>query len=144
MKKYSILIVMLLLLISSLVSAQDELNIYLQTAAKNNPGLKAKFNEYMAALEIAPQVKALPDPNIVFGYFIQPVETRVGPQRFKISVAQMFPWFGTLKSKENAAVQQAKAKYEVFEDARASLFNEVRSNYYNLYFNKKAIDITIE
>ncbi len=144
MKKYSILTVLLLLLISSMVSAQEELNIYLQTAAKNNPGLKAKFNEYMAALEIAPQVKALPDPNIAFGYFIMPVETRVGPQRFKISVSQMFPWFGTLKSIENAAIQLAKAKYEIFEDARASLYNEVRSNYYNLYFNKKAIDITIE
>ena len=144
MKKYSILIVILFLLISSLVSAQDELNRYLQIAAKNNPGLKAKFNEYMSALEIAPQVKALPDPNLAFGYFIQPVETRVGPQRFKISVTQMFPWFGTLKSKENAAVQLAKAKYEVFEDARAGLFNEVRSTYYNLYFNNKAIDIILE
>ena len=132
------------MLISSLASAQEELNIYLQTAAKNNPGLKAKFNEYMAALEIAPQVKALPDPNIAFGYFIQPVETRVGPQRFKISVTQMFPWFGTLKLKENEAIQLAKAKYEAFEDARASLFNEIRSTYYNLYFNNKAIDITIE
>mgnify|MGYP002725501259 CR=1 FL=1 len=144
MKKYNIIVVLLFMLISSLASAQEELNIYLQTAAKNNPGLKAKFNEYMAALEIAPQVKALPDPNIAFGYFIQPVETRVGPQRFKISVTQMFPWFGTLKLKENEAIQLAKAKYEAFEDARASLFNEIRSTYYNLYFNNKAIDITIE
>lgn len=144
MKKYSILTILLLLLSSSMVSAQDELVGYLQIAAKNNPGLKAKFNEYMAALEIAPQVKALPDPNIAFGYFIQPIETRVGPQRFKISVTQMFPWFGTLKSKENVAIQSAKAKYEAFEDAKSSLYNEVRSTYYNLYFNYKAIDITLE
>lgn len=127
-----------------MVSAQDELVGYLQIAAKNNAGLKAKFNQYMAALERVPQVKALPDPSIAFGYFIQPVETRVGPQRFKISVTQMFPWFGTLKSKENVAVQSAKAKYEAFEDAKSSLNNEVRSTYYNLYFNSKAIDITLE
>ncbi len=144
MKKYKIIIVILFLLISSLVSAQNELIIYLETASKNNPGLKAKFNKYMAALESVPQVKALPDPSIAFGYFIQPVETRVGPQRFKISVTQMFPWFGTLKSKENVAIQEAKAKYEMFEDARADLFNEVRSTYYNLYFNRKAIDITMD
>ncbi len=129
MKKYSILILLLLLLSSSMVSAQDELVGYLQIAAKNNAGLKAKFNQYMAALERVPQVKALPDPSIAFGYFIQPVETRVGPQRFKISVTQMFPWFGTLKSKENVAVQSAKAKYEAFEDAKSSLNNEVRSTY---------------
>ena len=128
----------------SAVNAQNELSNYLQTAAQNNPGLKAKFNAYMAALEVAPQVKTLPDPQIAFGYFIQPVETRVGPQEFKFSATQMFPWFGTLKAKENAAIQAAKAKYELFEKAKSSLFNHVRSTWYNLYFNNKAIDITKE
>lgn len=144
MKKYKTIIGILLLLISSMVSAQDDLNRYLEMAAENNPGLKAKFNEYMAALEVAPQVKVLPDPQIAFGYFIQPVETRVGPQEFKISASQMFPWFGTLKAKENAAIQLAKAKYEVFNEAKSVLFNELRSSYYNLYFNSKAIIITKE
>ena len=144
MKKYITIIGVLLLLTSSLVSAQEELNMYLQTAAEKNPGLKAKFNEYMAALEVAPQVKALPDPQVAFAYFIQPVETRVGPQNFKFSASQMFPWFGTLKAKENAAIQLAKAKYEAFEDSRSVLFNDVKSSYYNLYFNNKAISISIE
>lgn len=144
MKKYITIIGILLLLITSSVSAQQELNIYLQTAAENNPGLKAKFNDYLAALEVAPQVKALPDPQIAFGYFIQPVETRVGPQRLKFSASQMFPWFGTLQDKENVAIQLAKAKYEAFEEAKSKLFNEVRSTYYNFYFNDKAIDITNE
>jgi cobalt-zinc-cadmium efflux system outer membrane protein len=144
MKKYKIIIGILVILISSMVSAQDELNRYLETAAENNPGLKAKFNEYMAALEVAPQVKSLPDPQIAFAYFIQPVETRVGPQEFKLSASQMFPWFGTLKAKESVAIQLAKAKYEVFNDAKSQLFNEIKSTYYNLYFNKKAISISAE
>ncbi len=104
MKRYNIIIGILFLLISSMVSAQDDLVGYLQTSAQNNPGLKARFNEYLAALEVAPQVKSLPDPQLAFGYFIQPVETRVGPQQFKISVSQMFPWFGTLKAKENSGI----------------------------------------
>ncbi len=117
------------------------LDSYLITAAENNPGLKSRFNEYLAALEVAPQVKALPDPQLAFGYFIQPVETRVGPQEFRISASQMFPWFGTLKSKEDVAIQTAKAKYEAFEETKSKLFNEVRGTYYNIYFNRKAIDI---
>ncbi len=56
----------------------------------------------------------------------------------------MFPWFGTLEARGNAATQMAKAKYEAFEEAKSSLFNEVRSTYYNLYFTGKAIDITGE
>jgi cobalt-zinc-cadmium efflux system outer membrane protein len=144
MKRYNIIIGILFLLISSVVSAQDDLVSYLQTAAQNNPGLKARFNEYLASLELAPQVKALPDPQLAFGYFIQPVETRVGPQQFKISVSQMFPWFGTLKAKENSAIMMAKAKYEAFEEAKSMLFNDVRSTYYNLYFTDKAISVTDE
>jgi cobalt-zinc-cadmium efflux system outer membrane protein len=144
MKRYNIVIGILFLLISSVVSAQDDLGSYLQTAAQNNPGLKARFNEYMAALEVEPQVKTLPDPQLAFGYFIQPVETRVGPQLFKISVSQMFPWFGTLKAKENSAIMMAKAKYEAFEEAKSMLFNDVRSTYYNIYLTEKAISVTDE
>ena len=133
-----------LVLSTVLVSAQEDLNNYLETAAKNNPSLKARFNDYMAALEVAPQVKALPDPQVAFGYFIQPVETRVGPQRLKITASQMFPWFGKLKAKENAAVQMAKAKYEAFQETKSKLFNDVRSTYFNLYFTHKAISVTNE
>lgn len=144
MKNIKITIGIFLFLISFMASAQDDLNIYLQTAAKNNPGLQAKFNEYLAALEIAPQAKALPDPVIAFGYFISPIETRNGPMQFKIAASQMFPWIGTLKSKENAAIQKAKAKFEAFEEAKSKLYNEVKATYFNTYFNRKAIAITLE
>lgn len=144
MKNIKKVLGIMLLLISTMVSAQDDLNKYLQIAAENNPGLKVKFNEYMAALEVAPQIKALPDPQLAFGYFIQPVETRVGPQQFKFGASQMFPWFGTLNARENVAIQAAKAKYELFEETKSKLFNVVKTTYFNLYFNKKAIDITLE
>jgi cobalt-zinc-cadmium efflux system outer membrane protein len=124
--------------------AQGHLDRYLIIAAENNPGLKSRFNEYMAALEVAPQVKALPDPQVAFGYFINPIETRVGPQQARISVSQMFPWFGTLNTREDIAIQTAKAKYETFEEAKSQLFHEVRGTYFNLYFNNKAIQVVQE
>ena len=132
-----------ILFLSATSGAQDILDQYLVKAAENNPGLKQKFNEYLAALEVAPQARALPDPQLAFGYFIQPVETRVGPQEFRISVNQMFPWFGTLKARENVAIQSAKAKFEAFEEARSRLFNDVKGLYYNLYYNQKAIEIVM-
>ena len=124
--------------------AQTELNNYLKVAAENNPGLKAKFAEYNAALEQIPQVGTLPDPKFSFGYFISPIETRVGPQKVKLGLSQMFPWFGTLNAKENVAVQMAKSKYEIFEEAKSKLFFEVKSTYYNVYFIQKGIEITDE
>jgi cobalt-zinc-cadmium efflux system outer membrane protein len=147
MKKQILYIIILgagFILGSFSVRAQGILDDYLISAAENNPGLKTRFNEYLAALEVAPQVKALPDPELAFGYFIKPVQTRVGPQEFRISVSQMFPWFGTLEARENVAIQTAKAKYEVFEESKSKLFDEVRGTYYNLYYNQKAIAIVHE
>ena len=144
MKRYKYIIGLLMLLIPFMVSAQQELDNYLLTAAENNPGLMAKFNEYLAALEVAPQVDALPDPQAAFAYFISPVETRVGPQQFKFSASQMFPWFGTLGTKGNVANQAARAKYEIFLEAKSKLFNEVRSTYYNIYFNQRSVEISRE
>ncbi len=144
MNKTRFIIGVLFMFTSSIVSSQQELDSYLQIAAENNPGLRAKFNKYLASLEVAPQVKALPDPQLAFAYFIKPVETRVGPQQVKISASQMLPWFGTLASRENIAIQSAKANYEVFLEAKSKLFNDVRSTYSNIYYNQKAIVIIEE
>ena len=142
--KYKIVIISIFISLSGSLFAQDILNHYLETAAKNNPALRSKFNEYNASLEKVPQVGTLPDPTLTFGYFIMPVETKNGPQNVKLSFTQMFPWFGTLNSKEDVFISAAKAKYENFEEARAKLFFKVKSTYYDLYFIKKGIDVTLE
>jgi len=121
---------------------QETLDTYIKIAAENNPGLKTKFYEYMAAMEKVPQVGTLPDPQFAFGYFINPVETRLGPQKATLGLKQAFPWFGLLRSKEDVAVELAKAKYEVFENSKSNLFFEVKTAYYNYYFIEKAIQIT--
>ena len=144
MRSQRYILILLLPLVFLNASSQNYLDRYLEVAAKNNPRLQSRFNDYMAALEVVPQVKTLPDPQVAFGYFIKPVETRLGPQEFRFSASQMFPWFGTLEARGNAATQMAKAKYEAFEETKSSLFNEVRATYYNLYFTGKAMDITAE
>ncbi|HDS08095.1 MAG TPA: TolC family protein [Bacteroides sp.] len=138
---HKIILITLLLVTGVPAGTQEPLDSYLVLAAENNPGLRGRFNEYLAAMETVPQAGALPDPNLAFGYFIRPVETRLGPQEFRISASQMFPWFGTLHARETMATRQASAKYEAFREARSALFNEVRHTYYSLYFNEKAISI---
>lgn len=142
------IIILSFFLISALTGmAQDtkeSLNAYLKIAAENNPGLKSKFIDYMAAMEKVPQVGTLPDPQFAFGYFINPVETRLGPQKATLGLKQAFPWFGLLRSKENVATEMAKAKYEIFENSKSNLYFEVKTAYYNYYFTEKAIHITKE
>ncbi|MBN1112346.1 MAG: TolC family protein, partial [Bacteroidales bacterium] len=134
--------IILLFLCLKPLSAQEKLGEYLETAAQNNPKLKAAFNNYMASMQVASQVSSLPDPQVAFAYFIQPVETRNGPQQFVVSASQMFPWFGTLKVKEGSANAKAKASYENFLAEKSKLFSDVRSLYFTLYFLDKSITIT--
>ncbi len=117
---------------------------YFQIAAENNPGLLAKYKNFEAAMQRVAQVSSLPDPNLSFGYFISPVETRVGPQQARFSLTQMFPWFGTLSAQENAASLLAEAKYQEFLDARNKLYYQVSASYYPLYELEKLILIEAE
>ena len=142
MKKY-IIITVITLGFSILANAQS-LDEYFKIAAENNPGLQAKYKSFEAAMERVAQVSSLPDPNLSFGYFISPVETRVGPQSARFSLTQMFPWFGTLKAQEDVATLMAEAKYQEFLDARNKLLYQVAAAYYPLYELKRLVEIENE
>jgi outer membrane protein TolC len=125
-------------------SNAQSLDEYLKIAAENNPGLKAKFFSYQASLEKVPQVGALPDPQLSFGIFIEPMERYMGNQIADISLMQMFPWFGTLSAAEDEAVAMAKARYEEFNEAKTMLFYEVKAIWYSLHLLRKEISIAEE
>lgn len=120
------------------------LNKYLVLAAENNPELRSFFNEYLAALEEITQEGTLPDPQASFGYFIQPVETRVGAQQATASFSQMFPWFGTLGAQERVAAERAQARLQVFEDAKFELYRDLKITYTELYYLETAIEVMEE
>jgi len=117
---------------------------YLAYAALHNPGLEAAFNQWKAALERVPQARALPDPKFEYRYFIEEVETRVGPQRQSFGLMQAFPWFGTLNLAGDVAGQAALAAQQRYEAARQQLFYEVKDAYYEYAYLARAIEITRE
>jgi len=135
--------------IRALAQADDSndlqvLQDYLRYAALNNAGLKAAFEQWKAAIEQVPQAKALPDPKFTYGYFIQEVETRVGPQRNKFGITQMFPWFGTIEARTRAAGATAKAARERYEARKLRLFFEVKDAFHEYVYLARAIDIAKE
>lgn len=136
-------IFLLITLLSSVVSSQT-LKDYYEFAAESNPLLQAKYKAFEVALERISQVNSLPDPKLSLGYFISPVETRVGPQQARFSLTQMFPWFGTLKASGDVAVLNADAQYQVFLDAKNKLYYKLASAYYPLYELEKWIELEYE
>lgn len=119
-------------LVTSALAAQP-LDVLIAELRANNPALKALNNEHLAALERAPQLSQLPDPEFGIGAFPLPVETRLGPQQLRLSATQMFPWFGTLKQKSTLATTQAEAVYERIDARSLNLIFELKQAYYKLY-----------
>jgi len=132
----------ILIFIPACFANGQTLNDYLTMAADSNALLKAKFLEYQGSLEQVSQVGALPDPEISFGYFVSPIETRVGAQEARLGFMQMFPWFGTLGARKDSKTEIARAKYEQFAQARNDLFYKVKEKYYDLYELNQSIRIT--
>jgi outer membrane protein TolC len=122
------------------VSLQD----YLRYAAMNNAGLKTAFEQWKAAVEQVPQAGTLPDPRFNYGYFIEEVETRVGPQKQRYGIMQVFPWFGKIEARKDTAAASAKAARKQYEARKLKLFYEVKEAFYEYSYLTRAIEIARE
>jgi outer membrane protein TolC len=120
----------------------DSLMQYLEIAAKNNPVVMQRITEYKAALQKVPQVGSFPDPELNVGVFLSPMELVAGSQVADIRLMQMFPWFGVLKNARDEMSLMAKAKYELFRDAKLQLFYDVERTWYEMNKIEQDIQIT--
>jgi len=126
-------IICIILWAANISAFAQSITEYQQIAAENNPALKAEYKTYEAAMQKVTQQGSLADPTLSFGYFLSPIETRVGPQQATLSLTQMFPWFGTLKASKKAAAFNAESAYQRFLDAKNRLYYDVANAYYPLY-----------
>ncbi len=83
------------------------LDLYLSHALNHSPLLASARAQTEAAGHAVNLAGALPDLKIGWGEMLVPVETRVGPQQRVFSIAQSFPWFGSLGQKSDVAQAQS-------------------------------------
>ena len=91
-----------------------------------------------------PRLALFPIHKSVSDTLFNPSKPGLGHKRQRFRPPQMFPWFGTLGARKDAATEMAKAKYEAFEEAKSRLFYDVKSTWYNLYVTQKSINITLD
>ncbi len=114
---------------------------YLTYAALHSPGLEAAYQRWQAARERVPQAEALPDPRLSYRYYIEEVETRVGPQQQAVGLSQSFPWFGKLRLRGEVASEEAEAARQRFEAARLKLAHEVTAAYADYHYLGRALGV---
>jgi outer membrane protein, heavy metal efflux system len=106
---------------------------YVRLALERNPSIRAGFERWQASVHRISRARQLPEPTIAFGYFVQSVETRVGPQRARISLQQAFPWPTKLTAGADAASAQARAMQRRFEAQALSVTQRVAAAYWALW-----------
>ncbi len=111
---------------------------YLVFASLNNAALKAKFEEWKAALEQIPQAKALPDPQFTYGNYVRQSDMQMNQMA---GFMQVFPWLGKIEAQTNTASAMAKAARQRFEAEKLKLFQRVKKEFYELSYLKEASDI---
>lgn len=134
------------LLLSQEQSEDAEINlvILIQDALDNNPQLKAVHDEWQASLEQISQAKAYPDPMLSFAHFGQGIETKLGPQRNKLSLSQKIPFFGKLSIQESIARENSSIFEARYVQAQADLMVQVKEAFFSLYWFEKAIGLSGE
>ncbi len=117
---------------------------YVLYALEHSAKLRGSFAAYQAALKQRPQVTALADPRLTYGYFLRSVETRVGAQQHRLGLSQAFPWFGTLALRGDAADFEAQAAFYRFLSLKNSLVLEVVRTYAELVYLHATVRIAEE
>ncbi len=121
--------------------SSQELQTLISDALTNNPEIKKFELQYGIASEKVNEVHTLPNTEFGVGYFVSEPETRTGGQRFKLSVKQMLPWFGSIPAREKYVSSLAAAKYEDITIAKRKLMASVSKSYYSLYTNSAKQEI---
>jgi len=111
-------------------------------AFQNNPQLKAAKLRWEAVIEKYPQATAYEDPQLQYSYFIEGVQTRVGPQEYRIAISQKVPFPGKLSLKGDIVAREAQMARLEFEKETRDLIVELKDAYYELLYITKAIEIT--
>lgn len=126
----------------SIAEGKISLRQLIDHAYLHNPSLKAARKKWTAVIERRPQVTAYKDPVFQYSYFIENVETRVGPQEQKFSLSQEIPFPGKLGLKGEIVAEEVKIARLEFEKHTRDLIVELKEAYYELAYINRAIELT--
>jgi len=127
---------------ATLFAERLELPTLIRIAVDRSPKVSAARARWQATIEKYPQVTALPDPMFMYGYFVRSVETRVGPQRHRISFSQAFPFPGTLDTAGQVVKKAIEIERVKHEQVIRDLIVELKLSYHELAYLQRAVELT--
>ncbi|MFA7447301.1 MAG: TolC family protein [Weeksellaceae bacterium] len=134
-------ILLILVLLTSTLTEAQHLKDLIQEAVSNSPEIQKYEYQYKIASEKINEVNSLPNTDFNVGYMAIGPEMDMPMERFRVSVMQMIPWFGTLSARKNYASSMADAQYVEVTIAKRKLALSISENYYQLYEIKEKQEV---
>ena len=138
-KKILTALLFMLTCLTAAANDTDSLQVYMLAAIQSNPAVSASYNRYKAQMEASTGAGQLPDPEFGRSIYPQAMHHSNSKQILTLSVMQMFPWFGTLKSVRMAQQWQAEAMYQRFREEGLSLVFDVQKQWYDILLTRQQL-----
>jgi len=118
----------------------------LRDADAKNPSLQVSFEQIAVAESRIDQVTSLPDPILsisLLNYPIDKFKTNQTPMTGnEVRLAQKFPFPGKLDGAGKIAAQKSRWFASAHQDARLQIRQQVKDAWYQLLFQRQAIELT--
>lgn len=111
----------------------QRLETLIKVGLENSPEIQKFETAYRGTLEKKNEIGSVPNTQFGFGYFVGEPETRTGAQRFKFSLKQTIPWFGSITARQNYVSSLSDVQFEEISIAKRKLIVSVSHGYYNLF-----------
>ena len=130
------------------LAGPQPLDVYVRRALVENRTVQAAFHNVQSLRHRIPQVTALDDPvasNTIFPIpSVAPQYSLMGYNPYNLTLAQQFPWCGTLRIRGQVAARDVDVALAEMAAAQLDAVMAVKRSYYDLYANQKTEAILIE
>ncbi len=111
-------------------------------AYAKNPSIAQARENWRVTIENYRVAAGYPDPQLMFTWFPEPIETRLGPQDWNAQISQMIPFPGKLSKAGELVAQDARiARLKLDKTVKETIL-AVKSSYYELWYIRQAQTIT--
>ena len=121
-----------------------DLVLLLETALTRSPLIRAAQARANAALEGATVEGALPNPQLLVGWYETSVETRVGSQEWSVGVRQAIPFPTKLDARADIEISESKRMRIAYERAARDVLVEVVKVAHEIAYIDQALAVSAE
>ena len=117
---------------------------YVEHGVARHPALRAQLERWRAANRRVGASRRWPRPTIAYMGFVRPVETRVGPQRQRVSVRVPLAWPAQLRAAPEAAGQLSTAQAHRFAAGVLAVQASIAEVYWERWLIERRADVLRE